>query len=193
MINSFVLPEGKKSVIYALIITVLLFLFVCDFLGWIALIITFTLVYVYRNSAKPAVIVSDIVSPCSGKVSAIDVLDGKKIIYVDVSLCDSSILRAPISESFEVLENRKGLNLSSDSFRATKLNNKVTLKFGEIVISLLAGRCNLKTSLNTEAEPLKGEKIGVFTSGKIQIILDKNNVIKVKIGQKIEAGVTPLA
>lgn len=193
MTNSFIVKEGQKSVIYALVATVILFLIICDFLGWVALIITLGLVWIYRNSSKPAVIVSDIVSPCSGKVSAIDQLDGKTLVYVDVSLCDNHVLRAPISESFEILEDRKGLNLSSDSFKGTKLNNKTTIQFNDIRISLLAGRCNLKTALDSSFEPLKGEKFGIFTMGKIQISLDKSIDCKVKIGQKLEAGVTPLA
>ncbi len=193
MINKLLLQEGQKQVLYAAIFTIVTFLFICNFLGWIALFVTIALAYIYRNKNKPSVIVSDVVSPCSGKVTAIDITNDKKIIYIDVSLCDMHILRAPISASFKISENRKGLNLDSDSFRATKLNQRVTLDFDNIEISLLSGRCNLKTSILEEQELLKGDKLGVFTAGKIKVTLDKNNVIKVKIGQKIQAGVTPLA
>lgn len=193
MINSFVVPEGQKRVIYALGISVLLFLFICDFLGWIALIITFALLFIYRNSSKPSVNVTDMVSPVTGRVSAIDNLDGQKVIYVDVTLCNNHILRAPSNGTFSILEDKKGLNLSSDSFRALKLNSQIVLAFEKITLSLLSGKCNLGTLIIEETELSQGEHLGIFTHGKAKITLDKTLESKVQIGQKLEAGITPLA
>lgn len=193
MINKLILKEGQKTALYLIIATLFSALFICSFLTTLLAIITIFIVYIYRVPSEDFVQVSDIVSPSDGVVMAIDKLNDKEVIYINLGLCDTHILRAPISSSFKIVKRRYGVNLNAYTFKAKKLNEQVTLKFDKIKISLLADKFNFITKIDEPKELSQNERFGVMIQGSIKITLPKKSTVKVKIGQKVCAGSTVLA
>ena len=193
MINSVILKEGQKSVFYLLALTIFSALFICSFLTTLLAIATILVIYVYRIPSAKLLQVSDVLSPTDGTVTAIDKQNGKSIVYVKLGLCDTHVLRAPISSEFKVMNTRYGVNLNSDTFKSKQLNSKTTVTFGDIQIALLSGRFNFQTSIEQEQELQQNEKFGVMIEGEIQITLPQNMPSKVQLGQKVYAGQTVLA
>lgn len=193
MINKLIIKEGQKTVFYLFGATVISALFICSFLTTLLAIITIFALYIYRNPSNTQMQVSDIVSVCDGTISAIDRVNDKNVIYIQLGLCDTHILRAPISSTFKIVEKRNGVNLNNDSFMANQLNEKITLKFDKIKISLLANKYNLKTVIDEPKKLSQNERFGVMVQGEVKITLPKKSICKVKIGQKVYAGSTVLA
>lgn len=193
MINKFLLKEGNKPVLYALVFTVISAVFICNTLAVIALLITLSLLYIFKVPFRSYSNVSDILSPLDGQVLAIDQKNESQIIYIQTSLCDAHILRAPKSGHFEVLKNKKGINLDANSFKAKTLNQNLVIKFDDICLDFLVGQYNICLSLDEQKEYNQNEKFGVFTHGLTKITLNKNIPSKVKIGQKVYAGISVLA
>lgn len=193
MINNLILKEGQKTVFYLLALTLFSALFICSFLTTLLAIITIFIIYIYRIPSSKLLHVSDILSPTDGMVTAMDKQDGKNIVYVKLGLCDTHVLRAPISSKLEIIQRRGGVNLPSETFKSKQLNSKTIVAFGDILITLLSGKYNFQTSINEQKELQQNEKFGVMVEGEVQISLPQNMPSKVKLGQKVYAGQTVLA
>lgn len=190
MLNNFILKEGFKSIITILVVSVLLDFFISDFLAIIGYLLAVLFVFLYRNSDNKLTIAST-VSPINGKIIAIDIKNGDKLLYIEKSLCTSSVLRAPKNGTLKILNQRFGLNLDSSKYRAKKLNTSKTFELGDIVITLLSGVCTTTNSLDSQIEYKQGEKIGVFTHGLLTLKINALND-DIKIGSKLICGETIL-
>ena len=163
MFDSIIAKEGHKKIIVAFIAFVFFVLIECGLLTFISFVVIAALVYIYRykyidfNSIKD----EDFVSPISGTVSAIDVKDLKKSIYIDVSLCDSHILRSLDSGEAKVTA-RRGLNLLLGTFKAKELNEQVNVEFTNSSMKLFSSMCNPEIELSKTTDFKKGEKISTF-------------------------------
>lgn len=193
MINKFILKEGLKPVVYSLIFTLISALFICSFLTTVLAIVTILLAYIYRVPSNNFVQTKDVISPTDGIVTAIDIVNNKRIIYIKLGLFDTHVLRAPISSTYKITKRRHGANLSGNSFKANQINDKITLKFNKIKVDLLADQCNFILKVDEQKEISQHEKFAIMTSGEVKITLEKNMLSKIKIGQNVYAGVTPLA
>jgi hypothetical protein len=82
--NNIILQEGYKSILIALTLSVLASLFICDTLAIIGYIITFVLLFAYRNPNinfynKDE---KNILAPIDGKITAIDYSKNKYKVYI---------------------------------------------------------------------------------------------------------------
>ena len=187
--------QGFRPIIISFILAII-FHFILDFsfIGSLFYILTLILLIVYRNPERSSYThENEILAPIDGKVVGIDDIDGKKNIYIDVSLCNTHLLRAPISSDFELKKFRHGQNLKHFTYKANKLNEKALLSFGEIKVELLSGLCNPKIDLSNDHKVIKGERIGLFIQGYVKVILDSDKETFVNIGDKVYAGETIIA
>lgn len=188
MINKFVAKEGLFYIYIFFAIAIFAYIFICDTLAVIALLITLFFVYIYRDNIKVKANVDALVSPIGGEIIAIDKLASQSVIYLDVSLFDSHILIAPKDSSFKEEIHRNGLNLCSDSFKAKQLNEKRVLSFDDIKVELISGRFNISHVFSKEKELTQYQKVGTFINGIVKIYIPSSYNLNIKLGQKIKAG-----
>ncbi len=193
MFDSVIAKEGQKSVLIAFIAMLVFILGGCGFLAFSAFVLTLIFIFVYRNNTlKNNSKSSDIVAPISGIVSAIDVKDGKKHIYIDVSICDIHVLRSLEDGEYKV-SYRRGLNLVLSTFKAKLLNEKTTISFENSSMQLISSMCNPKVEINENSSFKVSERIGAFLQGQVIVTLNKELTPLVKIGDKLQSGITVLS
>jgi len=194
MFDIVVAKEGQKAILIAFLVMIVSILIGCGFLVTLAFIATIGLIFIFRNKdISYNNNDSDITSPISGVVTAIDVAEeNKKDIYIDVSLCNNHILRA-CEDGDCTVEYKRGLNLLLNSFKAKRLNDKAIIKFNQTKINLCSSLFNTSINITKTQKLRKGEKIGVFLQGEVCVTVDSANDIMVKIGDKVDSGQTTLA
>ncbi len=195
MKNKFILEEGYKPVVIALISSILVDILLSDTLGDIGLLITLFILFVYRNPSRHIFENStSVLAPVDGVVTAIDNVDGKQKIYVKVNLCNTHIVRAPISGEYKVKNVQNGLNLNPNSYKANLLNEQSTLKFKneQLSIKFLSGMCNGKIDFKNNSTVSQGEELGLFLDGNVIITVKNENSLLIKMGDKLKAGQTLL-
>ena len=197
MSNNFIIAkEGFKSIILTFLISIVFSLFISDFLGNLGFLFTLMLLFIYKNPERDTKRDdSEILSIADGRIDTIDFHDKKTDIYINVSICNTHILRAPSDGSFKITKQINGLNLNPNSYKAQNLNSSVTLKFNKFKINLLSGICGSKIYIDNCEHKIKGDRIGLFLNGIIKITLKNTDNIKlnVKIGDKVRAGETVIA
>ncbi|XPV67958.1 MAG: phosphatidylserine decarboxylase [Halarcobacter sp.] len=193
MFDSVIAKEGQKAVGISFIAMIISILIECGFLVFITFVLTLFLIYIFRNKQiNFNNNTSDIVAPISGVITAIDTIDNKKEIFIDVSLCSNHILRAVEDGDYEVTYNR-GLNLNLSSYKAKKLNEKAIIKFANSTLNLYSSMYNIAIDVTQTNSLRKCEKIGIFLQGQITVTIENTNHIVVKIGDKVSSGETTLA
>jgi len=192
MFNKIIAKEGYKSVFSFLILTIFFVIIDCDFLSFIFFALILWFAFIYRNNRFIKNYDEiDIVSPVSGKVSAIDIKDNRKLIYIDVSLLNNHILRSPKSGEFKV-ETTRGVYTFLDSLKAKKLNEKTMIQYDDMKIELICSLfCNRVEISQTNA--FKGDKLAVFLHGQIVLELDNSKDLLVNIGSQLQSGRTVIA
>lgn len=194
MFDSIIAKEGQKSVLIAFIAVIIFILLDCGFLTFISFVIMISLMYIYRykymdfKSFKK----NEIIAPISGTISAIDVKDLKKSIYIDVSLCNSHILRSLESGDCKI-NIKRGLNLFLESFKSKVLNEQAKLEYSNSYMELYSSIYNSSIEISKKKNFEKGEKIGTFLQGQVVVTLNEEFTTLVKIGDKITSGQTLLA
>lgn len=156
------------------------------------MVLFLTYLYRYKYIDFKALKEDEIISPISGTISAIDVKDFKKSIYIDVSLLDSHILRSLESGSCDITIKR-GLNLFLTSFKSKVLNEHAKLEYTNSSMELYSSICNPSIEISKSKNFHKGEKIGVFLQGEVIVTINKEFDTVVKIGDKLISGQTLLA
>ncbi len=193
MFDSVVAKEGQKVIVIAFFAMIVSILIGCGFLVTLFFVATLFLIFIFRNKdISFNNNNSDIVSPISGIVTAIDSYDDKKEIYIDVSLCNNHILRA-VQDGDCKITNKRGLNLILNSYKAKKLNEKAIIEFKDATIKLCSSIFNKSIDITKTQDLRKCEKFGVFLQGQISVIVDNTNDIVVKIGDKVNSGESTLA
>ena len=193
MFDSIIAKEGQKSILVAFIAMLVFILAECGFLAFISFALVVIFIFIYRNNAlKINSNPTDILSPISGVISAIDIRGRNKLIYIDVSLCNSHILRALEDGEFKVT-NKRGLNLSLSTFKANVLNEKATIEFKNSSLELISSMCNTSINIKENVNSLKGERIGVFLQGQVIVTIKPELELLANIGDKVESGITVIA
>lgn len=188
MINSFILEEGKKYIYGSFALAILSYLFICDTLATLAFLAGLAFVFIYRNNQVVKAKCDSYVSPVDGKVFAIDQRKNKTVIYIDVSICNSHQVIAPIDCEYKTKSIRHGLNLSGFTFKSNILNSSKTFKFNDLKLELLSGKCNINHDFAKDKNVEQYEKIGTFLHGTAIISIPNEYKIVTKISQKIKAG-----
>ncbi len=184
--------EGYKSIIITLGIALVFdFIFGFDCLAIILYLLTIAFIFMYRNPERTVhTNQNEFLSPVDGKINSIDIKDGKKFVYIDVSLCNVHLLRSPIDADLHVIDHVHGLNLPAFKYKAKKLNERMTLDFGKIKVNLLSGFFNRSLNFKDITSLSKGERVGIFLNGSVVLELSNDEKVFVKIGDKVKAGET---
>lgn len=186
-----IMPSGYKSIAIAFFVSIVSFLFICDTLGWIALLAGLFFLYSHRNPILGFIPKDEknIYAPIQGKISSIDTKEDKYKVYIDVNLCNAHVLRAPKDGKFTIKKFIHGLNLCHNTYKAKQFNTRATIKIDDVKMKLLVGLCNKEISFTKES----GEKvetsdiIGMFFHGQVCVEFPKDKYdIQVSIGDKLE-------
>ncbi|PLY07865.1 MAG: hypothetical protein C0625_03940 [Arcobacter sp.] len=194
MFDSIIAKEGQKSILIAFTAMIIFILLECRFLTFISFVLMLTLIYMYRYKYIDYSIFkeNEYIAPISGTVSAIDVKDFKKSIYIDVSLCDSHILRSLESGNYKV-SIKRGLNLLLTTLKAKQLNEHAKIEYTNSSMELYSSMCNSSININQDNKNIKSEKIGIFLQGQVIVNLNTDIETNVKIGDKVISGITLIA
>ena len=188
-----ILEQGYKPIIIALIIVVILELFISSFLSNIALFITIFILFIYRNPKRHVFSnKNSVLSPIDAKVIAIDNVNGKQQVYCKVNLCNTHILRAPTSGKIKIRKYQHGLNLNPNSYKASILNEQITVKFNDLKLKLISGFCNTKIEFTQKEIVNQGDDIGLFIDGLAILTIKKEYKLLVNIGDSLKASQTIL-
>ena len=197
MKNNFViLDEGNKFLFPSLICLVISILF-----GHLLFVLVFlciiTLVYfLYRNPHRESIRrEGEILSICDGTIQSIDYVDNLIKISTNVKIYDIHILRSPLDGLMKIKKNSSGAYLNPNTYNALKLNGVFEFEIGSINIGLQSGINHKKVNTLNGTLLTKGDVIGIFFGGIVDIEIKNNNNFKlnVSIGDKIQAGQTVIA
>jgi len=193
--NEYILKEGYNVILSSLLVSFIVDIFISDVFANILYVFVFVLLFIFRNPSRVNYIAKndDVLSPIDGRVIAIDKSKNKQKIYIDVSLCDSHVFRAPTNSKYKLKSLKNGLNLNSNSFKAKKLNAQAVLKFDDIKVKLISGICNSKLNFITSTEIKSSDEVGVFLQGLVIIEMPNTYKINTNINEKVNSTTTILA
>lgn len=194
MFDTIVAKEGHKKIIVAFIAFLFFVIVECAFMTLLSFVAFLFLIYAYRYKYIDINTLSKdkVYAPISGKITAIDIKDFKKSIYINVSLCDSHILRSCDGGKCTI-SFKRGLNLLLTSYKAKQLSNTLRIKFKHSTMEIFSSMCNDSLAIPKKSELQKGEKLGTLLHGEVVLTIDEKYNCDVFIGQKIESGMTVLA
>lgn len=194
MFDSIIAKEGQRNILVAFIAMIIFILLECGFLTFISFVTMISLVYIYRYKYIDftACKKNEIIAPISGTITAIDVKNFEKSIYIDVSLYNSHILRSLESGDCKITTKR-GLNLFLSTFKSKVLNEQSKLEYSNCSMELFSSICNPSIEISKNKNLEKGEKIGTFLQGQVIVTLNKEFNTIVRIGDKVTSGQTLLA
>lgn len=194
MLKNLILRESYKKILCLFIVSLMIDIFISGFLANLLYFYTLFTIFVFRNTAIKIKSTNNVLSPINGEISAIDYKNNKTIIYIDVCIFSQHTFTAPINANLTSLVKRSGINLDTNTYLAKDLNTKITFDMGNLNIILLEDHCSMGTYINSSNSSFKqGEKIAIFTSGKVIITLDNKINTSLKIGQKVYSSKTILA
>ncbi|MBT3280729.1 MAG: hypothetical protein HOF69_06890 [Campylobacteraceae bacterium] len=194
MNNFIILSQGIKPIVISFILAVLTSSFISDTLGNLLLVVTLFIMFIFRNTKREIKRDgTEILSIIDGTVDAIDKSIETTKVYINVSILDSHILRAPIDAQMISQNHINGLNLNPNSFKATKLNESLDLNFDNINVNLLSGICNNKLDIHS-SNVVKGDEIGLFLNGVVTLTFKNKDIkLNINLGDKVKAGQTVIA
>ncbi|RXJ86813.1 phosphatidylserine decarboxylase [Arcobacter sp. CECT 8985] len=188
-LDKYILNEGQKVIISLFAIALILEFLNLEFLSALAFFTFFATIFIYRNKKVNIDQSSILISPISGEVQAIDFDDKHKIIYINTSLFDNSILLAPQTGKIKLVCLKRGINLPLNDKKSKLLNEKLIFEQKDIKVELLSSTATNRLFINNFNNSVNiGEKIGIFTQGEVILFIKKEKEIFLKIGQKIEVG-----
>ncbi len=187
--NGFILNQGYKYIITFFVIAIVLSIFGIEFFSTIFYLITLLTIFIFRNQERLIFKnKNSILSPIDGKITAIDIVNGKRKIYCKVTPCNTHVVRAPSDTNIKIKNQKNGLNLNPNSYKATILNEQITFKLSNMKLKLISGICNTKIEYTENTTAEQGEPIAIFIDGLAIITLKENINIDLKIGDKLTAG-----
>ncbi|HAX62286.1 MAG TPA: phosphatidylserine decarboxylase family protein [Elusimicrobia bacterium] len=161
--------------------------------------------YFFRDPKRTIAIDENVIlSPADGtvfEISDVDeplVIKGRaKIVKIFLSVFNVHLQRAPISGKISYIskEGTKYLPANHPDAAAKNVQNLIGIKNGQMSIlvrqiaGIIAQRCDLWVKLNQDV--VQGEKIGLIHFGsQVDIYFPENISVKVKVGDKVTAGIT---
>lgn len=200
--NTMILQQGYKNILIAAIVSIVMLVLDCEFLGSVAILATLFLLFVYRNPNRHIYVNTEhLLAPVDGIVEAIDKSNDEVKIYCKVRMYDVHNVKAPISGELKLIKEQKGLNLNPNSYKGSILNEQLVCQFEKNVkeknitlkLQLIGGFCNSKIELIEKNNIEQGENISVFTDGIAILTLQNNEELNISIGDKIVAGQTVIS
>jgi phosphatidylserine decarboxylase precursor-related protein len=192
--NQLILEEGFRTILITLLVSLFIKFFISDFFGILGFILVLALIYIYRNPTKHSINDKDnIFCPIDGTINVIDIKKNKYIIYIDVSLCGTHKLRAPVEGNYKIKSKQNGSYLNPFSPKAQILNEQAVLEFEDVKMKIIAGLCNKEIVLYHEENVKAGDSIGVFLQGLVILEIPKTSALLVHIGDKVSSATNIIA
>ena len=173
-------------------------------IGAIFIFLSFFSLYFFRNPKRMRTYKeNEIISPADGKVVRIDDIDDTEIggsskrVCIFMNVFNVHINRNPISGKITQIKYSKGsfLNAAKDQASFENERNSIIIERDtkrKIRVVQIAGliarriRCFLKEDDNID----QGDYLGLIQFGsRLDVYMPKNTIIKVKVGDKVKAGI----
>ena len=129
-----------------------------------------------------------IISPVNGEIEAIDYIQNKIKVYINVAMLSNLKAVAPQDSTMKILKFQRGLNLDPNSYKGTLLNEQISLQFDNCQIDFISGLCNKSINFIKKDNVYRTEKLGSFWQGLVVVTLDKDIQLNISLGEKINLG-----
>lgn len=201
-------PEGWPFILTPALLGVVVVVFGLPWLGWVLVGLGVFGLYFFRNpprvcTASPA----SVCSPADGKVIVVGTspadLAGRGLpqqISIFMSVFDVHVNRAPIGGELIDYTYNPGRKFSAFKEKASLENeqNLILLKgpAGTLAFKQIAGVIARRIVFDLEIgdEVARGDRIGLIRYGsRVDLFLPPDAQILVTVGERVHAGVTPLA
>ncbi|MFY9075811.1 hypothetical protein CRU99_10500 [Malaciobacter mytili] len=188
MFDKYILKQGQKVVFSLFAFAIFFGLIDFEFISTLLFLIFILSLYIFRNKKIKVDNDALFISPVSGRIEAIDFNDTHKFIYINVSLFDESFFISPETSQIEVIEHRKGLNLSFDDRKSKDLNEKLHLKTENSQLELISSFSTNDISTLPQKNYQIGQFITLFTQGEVIIKIKKDFNLDLKIADRLKIG-----
>ncbi len=205
-------PEGRKFVAIFAGVTLLLFLFLPDFLGWIGVILTLWCAYFFRDPERTTPVREGLViAPADGRVSDIremtpppelDLDETPRIrVSIFMNVFDVHVNRAPVDGRIAGLTYIPGKFLNAELDKASTDNERQAFtlemedgtRIGVVQIAGLVAR-RIVRFVERDDRLLAGQRFGLIRFGsRLDVWLPPGVHPSVLIGQRTYAGETVIA
>lgn len=204
--------EGYKFVALFIAVTLLLFLFVSSFLGWLGVVLCVWCAYFFRDPDRVTPLREGlIISPADGRISSIEemvpptelALPPEQCFRISVfmNVFDVHVNRSPVAGRIEKLTYVPGKFLNAELDKASEDNERqaftITMaderRLGVVQIAGLVARRIVGFRREGDAVGV-GERIGMIRFGsRVDVYLPPGQNPLVALGQRAIAGETVLA
>ncbi len=188
MFDKYILKQGQKVVFSLFAFAIFFGLIDFEFISTLLFLIFILSLYIFRNKKIKVDNDALFISPVSGRIEAIDFNDTHKFIYINVSLFDESFFISPETSQIEVIEHRKGLNLSFDDRKSKDLNEKLHLKTENSQLELISSFSTNDISTLPQKNYQIGQFITLFTQGEVIIKIKKDFNLDLNIADRLKIG-----
>jgi len=169
--------------------------------GAVLIVLSIFCLYFFRDPERVLIKNEEaLVSPADGTVLEITDENGKKALRIFLSVFNVHLQRAPCKGTIKKINYIPGKFLPAMHPQAHSINEKnvfiIKCDFGEIILKQIAGIIARRVvSWVKEGKEVKqGEKIGFIRFGsQVDILVEQNVEIIVKLGDKVVAGETVIA
>ncbi len=205
-------PEGRKFVAVFAGVTLLLFLFLPDFLGWIGVILTLWCAYFFRDPERTTPVREGLViAPADGRVSDVremtpppelDLDETPRIrVSIFMNVFDVHVNRAPVDGRIAGLTYIPGKFLNAELDKASTDNERQAFtlemedgtRIGVVQIAGLVAR-RIVRFVERDDRLLAGQRFGLIRFGsRLDVWLPPGVHPSVLIGQRTYAGETVIA
>ena len=204
--------EGYKFVAIFAFVTLLLFWFLPNFLGWVGVVLTLWCAYFFRDPERTTPLRAGLViSPADGRVSSIETvasppeldLDGEERTRISVfmNVFDVHVNRSPVDGRIGALNYVPGKFINAELDKASEDNERQALtiemddgvKIGVVQIAGLVARRIVKF-VKPGDQLQSGQRFGLIRFGsRVDVYLPPGHHAAVCVGQRAVAGETVLA
>ncbi len=205
-------PEGRKFVAAFAGVTLLLFLFLPDFFGWIGVVLTLWCAYFFRDPERTTPVREGLViAPADGRVSDIremtpppelDLDDTPRIrVSIFMNVFDVHVNRAPVDGRIVGLTYIPGKFLNAELDKASTDNERQAFtleledgtRIGVVQIAGLVAR-RIVRFVERDDRLLAGQRFGLIRFGsRLDVWLPPGVRPSVLVGQRTYAGETVVA
>ena len=197
--------DGIPTIIASILVT-LIFMFIHPFPTIVMCCMTAIVIWFYRDPERDIPSEAGLfVSPADGKVVEIDSASSKFVgeslkIGIFMNAFSVHINRAPCEGVIEYMDYVPGKKIAAFSPKASEINERFYVGFNTVygqvllvqIAGLLARRIVCRRKVGEKLT--RGERYGMIKLGsKVDVYLPKDVAIKVKIGDKVQAGKSIIA
>ena len=171
----------------------------------LTLIISAYCIYFFRDPERDIPQTTDLIAPGDGVILEVKEIDGEgygkgKVIRIFLSLFSVHVQRSPIAGTVVSVTHKKGEFLDARHPEAPFKNEAVSLELdtviGKVIVRQLAGLIARRILCwVNKGDALKlGDRYGLIRFGsQVDLFVPISTEILVKTGDKVTAGITPLA